>query len=73
MDEFDDESKVDIRKRLIEVFGEEIPIFKSLFLDDSSTTAMPLITEEELNAISNVSIGIPLMNTAMINQSYQYI
>ena len=69
MDEFDDESKTDIRRRIISVFGDEIVVFRDLFIGQTiSTTTMPIISENELLAIPSIDISISLINTELISE-----
>lgn len=75
MDEFDDDSKIDIRKRIISIFGNEIIVFKDIFIgQQGGSYTMPIISEGELQAIPSVDVSISLINLELIgNINYEYI
>ncbi len=69
MDEFDEESKIDIRKSIIKIFGDKIIGFRELFIGQTVSSIMPIITEDELFEIPDINMGISLVNTGLINES----
>lgn len=69
MDEFDDESKINIRKRIISIFENKVVIFKDLFIKQAvGSAAMPIITEDELHAIPSIDVSISLINAELIGE-----
>ena len=69
LDGYSEELKVEVRKRITNIFGNRSSIFKELFRKRSATkAAMPIITKEELDAILDIDVAIALINDELINE-----
>lgn len=83
--EIDDKTKVDIRGRLISIFGDNIEIFRGLYEEqnrkprivleeNAECSEFVLITEKELTLIPSRDIAISLINIGLIqDEDIEYV
>ena len=73
--EVNKEDFLNVRKAIVRAFGEKVIIFKELFIDEPHDLyVIPLITQEEIEEINNISVAIQLINKNSIqNDNFDYI